>query len=99
MIKLDRIKVVNGMCSTTSSDEIENIYLLNVLNWSQLENLTINKSIITEGKTIKDENELKTKNVYNTVEFSIDLQKIMLNLKSMFIDPSGRLVNYCQFRT
>ncbi|CAF0838073.1 unnamed protein product [Rotaria sp. Silwood1] len=99
MIKLDRIKVVNGMCSTTSSDEIENIYLLNVLNWSQLENLTINKSIITEGTTIKDENELKTKNVYNTVEFSIDLQKIMLNLKSMFIDPSGRLVNYCQLRT
>ncbi|CAF2450637.1 unnamed protein product [Rotaria sp. Silwood2] len=87
------------MCSTTSSEEIENTHLLNVLNWSQLENLTMSKSTMTEGTTVKDENELKTKNVYNTVQFSIELQKKMLNLKSMFIDPSGRLVNYYQLRT
>ncbi|CAF0844023.1 unnamed protein product [Rotaria sordida] len=89
-----RIKVVNGMYSTTSSDGTENIHLLNVLNWSQLKNLTL-----TEGTTIKDENELKTKNFYNTVQFSIELQQKMLNLKSMFIDPSGRLINYYQLRT
>lgn len=62
------------MCSTTSSDEIENIHLLNVLNWSPLETLLINKS----SEIIKDETETKTKNGYNAVQLSIELQKKML---------------------
>ncbi len=57
------------MCSTTSSDEIENIHLLNVLNWSPLEDL-----VITQPST----DEPKLKNFYNAVQLSIELQKKML---------------------
>ncbi len=73
-INLDRVKVVNGMCSSASCNEIENIHLLNVLNWSPLENLMIN----TTSPTIKNENELKLKQNFNTVQLSIELQKKML---------------------
>ncbi len=62
------------MCSSTSSDGIENIHLLNVLNWSPLENLAIKKP----SETIKDENEIRFKNGYNAVQLSIELQKKML---------------------
>ncbi len=74
-MKLDRVKVVNGMCSTTSSDEMENIHLLNVLNWSPLENLVINKSSTT---IIKEENQSKFKDSCTPVQLSIELQKKML---------------------
>jgi len=74
-MKLDRVKVVNGMCSTTSSDEIENIHLLNVLNWSPLENLVIDKSSTT---IIKEENQSKFKDSCTPVQLSIELQKKML---------------------
>jgi hypothetical protein len=78
-INLDRVKVVNGMCSTTSIDEIENTHLLNVLNWSPLESLNITKpSTTTTGTLVKDENETKSKNGYNAVQISIELQKKML---------------------
>ncbi|UJR16365.1 hypothetical protein I4U23_003268 [Adineta vaga] len=90
-----RVKVVNGMCSTTSIDEIENIHLLNVLNWSPFEDSNINKS----STTIKDDNDSKLKNSYNAVQLSIELQKKMLNLKSLFVDSSGHLVNYSQLRS
>jgi len=58
------------MCSTTSSDEIENIHLLNVLNWSPLEDLVITTQPATD--------ESKLKNFYNAVQLSIELQKKML---------------------
>jgi hypothetical protein len=74
-MKLDRVKVVNGMCSTTSSNEIENIHLLNVLNWSPLEDLVIDKSSTT---IIKEENQSKFKHSYSPVQLSIELQKKML---------------------
>ncbi|CAF1332776.1 unnamed protein product [Rotaria magnacalcarata] len=93
-----RVKVVNGMCSTASSHTDENTHLLNVLNWSPLQSLTTSKSITTDGTIVKDDNELRSKNAYNTVRVSIEIQQKMLSLKSMFIDPSGHLVNYCQLR-
>ncbi len=71
---LDRVKLINGMRSPTSSDEIENIHLLNVLNWSPLENLFINKPSTTK----KDETEPILKHSYNPVQLSIELQKKML---------------------
>jgi len=74
-MNLDRVKVVNGMCSTTSSDEIENIHLLNVLNWSPLENLVIDKSSTT---IIKEENQSTFKHSFSPVQLSIELQKKML---------------------
>ncbi|CAF0945533.1 unnamed protein product [Adineta steineri] len=80
--------------NNTELDEIENPRLLNILNWSPLENLVTNKTTLA----INDENETKTKNGYNAVQISIELQKKMLNLKAMFIDPSGRLVNYGRLR-
>jgi len=58
------------MCSTTSSNEIENIHLLNVLNWSPLEDLVITTQPSTD--------EPKLKNFYNAVQLSIELQKKML---------------------
>lgn len=73
-IDLDRVKVINGMCSTTSSNEIENIHLLNVLNWSPLGSCIINQS----STMIKNENELIIKNTYNAVQLSNELQKKML---------------------
>ncbi|CAF4767308.1 unnamed protein product, partial [Rotaria magnacalcarata] len=63
--------------------------LLNVLNWSPLQSLTTSKSITTDGTIVKDDNELRSKNAYNTVRVSIEIQQKMLSLKSMFIDPSG----------
>lgn len=65
------------MCSnnTTSIDENENIHLLNVLNWSPLENLITNNKSSTMNK---DENDLKYKNAYSPVQLSIELQKKML---------------------
>jgi len=73
-IQIDRVKVINGMCSstTTSTDETENIHLLNVLNWSPLE------SIITTNNKPKTENDFTYKNVYSAVQLSIELQKKML---------------------
>ena len=71
---IDRVKVINGMCSSTSSTEIEHTHLLNVLNWSPLENLVTSKST----PNIKDDNESKLKNGYNAVQISVELQKKML---------------------
>ena len=73
-VDLDRVKVVNGMCSTPSIDGIENLHLLNVLNWSPLEDFSVKKSSLT----IKDDNDAKLKNSYNAVQLSIELQKKML---------------------
>jgi len=84
IIILDRVKVINGIqpsltsennknnANTNENDEIENPRLLNILNWSPLENLVTNKT------TTNDENESKSKNGYNAVQISIELQKKML---------------------
>jgi hypothetical protein len=56
------------------TDEIVNPRLLNILNWSPLENLVTN----TTALPINDENEPKAKNGYNAVQISIELQKKML---------------------
>jgi hypothetical protein len=62
------------MCSSMSSNEIESTNLLNVLNWSPLDNLVTSKS----STNVKDENETKFKNGYNAVQISVELQKRML---------------------
>lgn len=85
MIILDRVKIINGIqpSLTTENNNINNIndnddivnpHLLNILNWSPLENLVSNKS----QTTTNDENESKSKNGYNAVQISIELQKKML---------------------
>ncbi len=56
------------------TDEIVNPRLLNILNWSPLENLVTNTTTVP----INDENEPKSKNGYNAVQISIELQKKML---------------------
>ncbi|CAF0892229.1 unnamed protein product [Adineta steineri] len=89
-----RVKVINGICSNTSTDEFENTHLLNVLNWSPLEDLVIEKPLTI----IKEDDEIKSKNFYNAVQLSIELQKRMINLKSTFIDSSGHLINYSELR-
>jgi hypothetical protein len=58
------------MCSPTSSDEVENIHLLNVLNWSPVVNIISKKTSI--------ETESTPKHSYNAVQLSIELQKKML---------------------
>ncbi|CAF1256755.1 unnamed protein product [Rotaria magnacalcarata] len=104
-----RVKVINGVQppltlennnnnnNINESDEIKNSRLLNILNWSPLESLTTDTALSTTVQ-INDENEPKSKNVYNAVQISIELQKKMLNLKARFIDASGRLVNYRRLR-
>ncbi len=85
-IILDRVKVINGIQppltyennnnnndNNNENDQIENLGLLNILNWSPLENLITNKTTI-----VNDENESKSKNGYNAVQISIELQKKML---------------------
>ncbi|CAF1949822.1 unnamed protein product [Rotaria magnacalcarata] len=106
---IDRVKVINGVQppltlennnnnnNINESDEIKNSRLLNILNWSPLESLTTDTALSTTVQ-INDENEPKSKNVYNAVQISIELQKKMLNLKARFIDASGRLVNYRRLR-
>ncbi len=86
MFILDRVKVINGIQpplptennnkNNNENDEIENPHLLNILNWSPLENLVTNKTPTTT--VINDENEPKSKNGYNAVQISIELQKKML---------------------
>jgi hypothetical protein len=105
VIIIDRVKVVNGMCAVapppssdsninnnnnnSTNDEIENPYLLNVLNWSPIENLIIPKATTeivspskrtseTGGTQANEENETKTKTGFNAVQMSIELQKKML---------------------
>lgn len=80
-MKLDRVKVVNEIQSTSSTGGMENSHLLNVLNWSPVENLTISKSTVIDGTIGKDENDLKSKNVQNVlgaVKLSIEIQQKML---------------------
>ena len=57
----------------TDNDDIEITRLLNVLNWSPLDDINTNKPTVTN-----DENELKSKTNYNAVQISIELQKKML---------------------
>lgn len=64
----------NNINNINDNDEIVNPRLLNILNWSPLENLTTNKSLTATN----DENESKSKNGYNAVQISIELQKKML---------------------
>lgn len=80
---VDRVKVINGIQPPLTSennnninenDQIENIHLLNILNWSPLEDLRTNKAIPTNNA----ENESRSKNGYNAVQISIELQKKML---------------------
>ncbi|CAF1657537.1 unnamed protein product [Adineta ricciae] len=104
-----RVKIINGVQpplpserSTTNEnssefDEAQNPALLNILNWSPAENLLPYKST-PPPPAANEENETRSKNSYNAVQISIELQKKMLNLKAMFIDPSGRLVNYRRLR-
>jgi hypothetical protein len=60
--------------NNNETDEIVNPRLLNILNWSPLENLVPNPTTVP----INDENEPKSKNGYNAVQISIELQKKML---------------------
>jgi len=60
--------------NNNETDEIVNPRLLNILNWSPLENLVPNTTTVP----INDENEPKSKNGYNAVQISIELQKKML---------------------
>jgi hypothetical protein len=77
------VKIINGLQPSLTSDnnnnnetdEIENPHLLNILNWSPLEHLPTNKAI---PPITNDENESKSKNGYNAVQISIELQKKML---------------------
>lgn len=78
MTILDRVKVVNGMCATTTCHDIEHTHLLNILNWSPMDSLNISKPSAIENSTVKNDNESKSKTVYNTVQISIELQKKML---------------------
>jgi hypothetical protein len=66
----------NNNNNNTDIDQIEHLHLLNILNWSPLENLVTNKTPTTT--VINDENEPKSKNGYNAVQISIELQKKML---------------------
>lgn len=91
---IDRVKVINGTQPPLTSEnntnnninndsgEIENARLLNILNWSPLENLVINTTtqVATSPppQIANDENEPKSKNSYNAVQISIELQKKML---------------------
>ena len=77
MIKLDRVKVINGLCSTKSSNETENVHQLNILNWSKFDNLsTKDLSTIDETK-VKDENDpsIIRKSVIYKVESMQKLQQ------------------------
>lgn len=58
---------------TNETDDIETSRLLNILNWSPLEDL-----VTTKNPAINEENESKSKNSYNAVQISIELQKKML---------------------
>ena len=78
LIKLDRVKVVNGLCATSSCNDTEHAHLLNILNWSPMQSLNIRKSATVEDSTVKNDNESKSKTIYNTVQISIELQKKML---------------------
>lgn len=62
---VDRVKVINGICSTTISEESESLHLFNVLNWSSFGHVSKNKSTKIDNETI------------NTVQLSIELQKKM----------------------
>ena len=76
---LDRVKVVdNGVCSKTSSNEFDHIHLLNILNWSQLENLAISTSSTVDETKAKYNSEPISNTGYNTVQISMELQKRML---------------------
>ena len=87
---IDRVKVINGKQPLLSSennsydknsehDENEIPRLLNVLNWSPLEDLVTNKTPTSSSKiSINGENERKSKASYNAVQVSIELQKKML---------------------
>jgi hypothetical protein len=68
----------NNNNNNEKNDEMENPHLLNILNWSLLDNLATNKTTLI---TTNDENESKSKNGYNAVQISIELQKKMLKYK------------------
>lgn len=87
LVAVDRVKVINGIQPPLTSennntnnnninenDQIENIHLLNILNWSPLENLRTNKAIPSNN----NDNESRSKNGYNAVQISIEIQKKML---------------------
>ncbi|CAF0762548.1 unnamed protein product, partial [Didymodactylos carnosus] len=106
-----RVKVINGACPDDTTDN-SIYYLLNVLNCtvqdkfkiiSSGESLSLGKisDLTEENKQLKETNddyEPKSKNGFNAVQLSIELQKKMLNLKASFIDASGRNVNYIRLR-
>ncbi|CAF0910468.1 unnamed protein product [Didymodactylos carnosus] len=106
-----RVKVINGVCPDEITDNSIH-YLLNVLNCTPQDKFkitnngeisTVKTSDLTniENKQQKETNENlepKSKNGFNAVQLSIELQKKMLNLKASFIDASGRNVNYIRLR-
>jgi hypothetical protein len=59
------------MYTPTSSDQMENIHLLNILNWSTVENFVSKTTTTNETESI-------FKHSYNAVQLSIELQKKML---------------------
>ena len=83
------MKIINGIQpplpserSTTNEnssefDEAQNPALLNILNWSPAENLLPYKSTPPPAAA-NEENETRSKNSYNAVQISIELQKKML---------------------
>ena len=74
LIILDRVKVINGMCSTGSSVGTDSSQLLNVLNWSTLESFERVRIFSTDTSADKDENN----GSMNAVQTSIELQRRML---------------------
>jgi hypothetical protein len=69
--------LVDHQQTSNDYDDIETARLLNILNWSALEDLLPTKTSLT-GTAPIDENESKSKNGYNAVQISIELQKKML---------------------
>lgn len=64
-----------------NNDDIDITRLLNILNWSPLEDLVTPTTTTTVGvipPSNNEENESKSKNGYNAVQISIELQKKML---------------------
>ena len=61
-----------------NNDDIDITRLLNILNWSPLEELVTTTTAAVIPPSTNEDNETKSKNGYNAVQISIELQKKML---------------------
>lgn len=91
-----RVKNLNGV----SSNEIDHWQMFNVLNCSPMDKIDLVQRVLMNGGSIGKENtnEAKPKSTITTVQIFIELQKKLIDLKGLCIDPSGHLVNYRQLR-